>query len=71
MNNMNHMKPIRQVKLANGAIKNIYAMQDVVRSKALSKTTSSWNEPIGFKTKVRATKLRQGSHAPKKAKVIY
>lgn len=64
------MKPLATITMANGAKRNIYSKQDVVRSKELSRITSSWNAPIGYKTKLPATKLRQGSHSPSKAKSV-
>ena len=64
------MKPIRQERLANGAVRNVYAKVDVRRSKELSRITMAWNAPIGFKTKLRATTLTQGGRRASVCKVI-
>ena len=64
------MKPIKEITLANGAIKRVYAREDNKRSKLLSTITQRWNAPIGFKTKLRATITRQGSHKAGSVKII-
>lgn len=60
---------VRQERLANGAVRNVYArQQDARRSKELSRITMAWNAPIGFKTKLRATTLTQGGRRASKVR---